>query len=144
MPDIQHRFVVKAPASRVFAMFADPALLSEWWTLDADGVAESGELYRFGFGPDVEWQGLLAACDPDRWIEWEILEADGDWTGTRIGARLTPLADTRTIVDFYNSGWRHANEHFRTSSCCWANYLRVLRRFVEHGERVPYGDRDTV
>lgn len=35
----------------------------------------------------------------------------------------------------------HANDHFRTSSCCWAQYLRILRRFLEHGERVPYAER---
>ena len=143
MPDILHRFQVAAPVSRVFAMFSDPAGLDEWWTLKADGTAEAGAIYRFGFGPGCEWQGLLTACDPDRWIEWEILDADDDWTGTRVGARFTPR-DERTTVDFYNSGWRHANEHFRTSSCCWANYLRVLRRFVEHGERVPYARRDDV
>ena len=143
MPDILHRFQVSAPVPRVFAMFSDPAGLDEWWTMTSAGVADAGEIYRFGFGADGEWQGLLTACDPGRWIEWEILEADADWTGTRVGARFTPR-DDRTIVDFYNSGWRHANDHFRTSSCCWANYLRVLRRFVEHGERVPYADRDYV
>jgi uncharacterized protein YndB with AHSA1/START domain len=140
MPDILHRFPVKAPAARVFAMFADPRLLNEWWTLDADGVAETGETYRFGFGPRYQWQGLLAACDPDHWIEWEMLDADDDWTGTRVGARFSER-DGRTVVDFYHAGWRHANEHYRTSSCCWAQYLRVLRRFVEHGEQVPYDTR---
>jgi uncharacterized protein YndB with AHSA1/START domain len=142
MPDILHRFEVRAHVSRVFAMFADPRLLSEWWTAEADGVPETGETYRFAFD-GVEWRGQVAACDPERWIEWEIVEADADWIGTRIGARVAARGD-RTVVDFYNTGWRHANEHFRTSSCCWANYLRVLRRHVEHGERVPYGDRDAV
>jgi uncharacterized protein YndB with AHSA1/START domain len=140
MPDIRHRFPVRAPADRVFAMFADPKLLSTWWTLDAEGVPETGETYRLGFGPEYQWQGLLAACDPHRWIEWEMLEADDDWTGTKVGARLTER-DGRTIVDFYHSGWRHANEHYRTTSCCWAQYLRILRRYVEHGERVPYDVR---
>jgi len=144
MPDIFHRFQVNARPSRVFAMFSDPKLLSEWWTLEAEGIPEAGELYRFDFGPGYRWQGLLAACDPDRWIEWEITDADGDWTGTKVGARFTERDGDRTVVDFYNSGWRHANDHFRTSSCCWANYLRVLRRFVEHGERVPYERRDEV
>ena len=73
-----------------------------------------------------------------------ITAADADWTGTRVGARFAARDADRTIVDFYSSGWRHANDHFRTTSCCWANYLRVMRRFVEHGERVPYDQRDAV
>ena len=38
-------------------------------------------------------------------------------------------------------GWPSANEHCRISSYCWAMYLRILRRFLEHGEVVPYEAR---
>ena len=69
-----------------------------------------------------------------------MIEADDDWTGTRVGVWLTQNGE-HTMLDFYHSGWRHANDHFRTTSCCWAAYLRVLRRFLEHGERVPYDVR---
>jgi hypothetical protein len=31
--------------------------------------------------------------------------------------------------------------HYRTSSFCWAMYLRLLKRYVEHGEVVPYEKR---
>lgn len=140
MPDILHRLPVRAPAARVFDLFASPAGLNEWWTLGAEGVPDVGEVYRFDFGPGYAWRGLVSACEPGRWIEWEMTDADDDWTGTRVGARLTPAGD-RTIVDFYHSGWRHADEHYRTSNCCWASYLRVLRRLLEHGERVAYDDR---
>jgi hypothetical protein len=35
-------------------------------------------------------------------------------------------------------GWPAANEHFRTSCHCWVLYLRILRRYMEPGESVPY------
>jgi uncharacterized protein YndB with AHSA1/START domain len=140
MPDITHRLPANAPAGRVFAMFASPEGLNEWWTCDSAGTPEVGETYRFAFGPEYDWRGLVVACDHGHRIEWEMIEADADWTGTRVGVRLT--ADgSRTVVDFHHSGWRHTNEHYRTSCCCWAMYLRVLRRFLEHGERVHYADR---
>ncbi len=137
MPDILHRLPVRASAERVFAMFAQPSGLDEWWTLASEGVAEAGALYVLEFGPEYRWTAMIAAIDRPRWIEWEMIDADADWTGTRVGARLTER-DGRTTVDFYHTGWRHPNEHFRTSSCCWAQYLRILRRHVEHGERVAY------
>ena len=140
MPDILHRLPIRVPAARVFDALVTPAGLNEWWTLAADGVAEPGATYRFDFGPGYQWTGLVAAIDAPRWIEWEMTGADDDWTGTRVGARLTERED-RTTLDFYHAGWRHANEHYRTTSCCWAQYLRVLRRFLEHGERVPYDVR---
>jgi uncharacterized protein YndB with AHSA1/START domain len=140
MADILHRLPIRAPVARVFEMLTVPDGLNEWWTQSAEGVAAVGEEYRFGFGAGYDWRGLVSACDHGRWIEWEMVEADDDWRGTRVGARLS-AADGGTLVDFYHVGWRHANEHYRTSNCCWAMYLRVLRRRLEHGERVAYDDR---
>jgi uncharacterized protein YndB with AHSA1/START domain len=140
MPDILHRLPVRASGDRVFAMFATPDGLNEWWTLMSQGTPKHGGIYELDFGPGYRWRAAITACDPPRWIEWEVIEADDDWTGTRVGARFSEH-DGRTSVDFYHSGWRNANEHYRTSSCCWAQYLRILRRHVEHGERVPYDRR---
>jgi uncharacterized protein YndB with AHSA1/START domain len=140
MPDILHRLPVGAAASRVFEMFAWPAGLDEWWTQAAEGVPEVGATYRFDFGPGYQWEGVVRACEPGHWIEWEMTVADEDWTGTRVGVRLSP-SPNRTMLDFYHVGWREANEHFRTTSCCWAAYLRILRRYLEHGDVVPYADR---
>ena len=140
MPDILHRLPVRASAARVFEMFASPAGLSEWWTLTAAGALELDATYNLDFGPDYAWEGVVTACDPDRWIEWQMTVADDDWTDTRVGVRLT-TGSGDTTLDFYHAGWRHANEHYRTTSCCWAAYLRILRRHLEHGERVPYADR---
>lgn len=47
----------------------------------------------------------------------------------------------RTLVHFSHRGWRDANTHYRVSNCCWAMYLRILRRNIEHGETVPYEKR---
>lgn len=140
MPDILHRLPVRAPAGRVFDLFTTAEGLRTWWALDAEGTPAPGEVYALDFGPGYQWTAMVNAVDPPRWIEWEMLDADGDWGGTRVGARLVER-DGSTLVDFYHSGWRHANEHFRTTSCCWAQYLRILRRFAEHGERVPYDQR---
>lgn len=140
MPDILHRLPVRAAAPKVFDAIATPEGLAQWWALGARGTPEVGATYQLDFGPGYQWTAEVAAVDPPRWIEWKIVEADADWTGTRVGTRLTEI-DGRTMVDFYHAGWRHANEHYRTTSCCWAQYLRILRRFIEHGERVAYDSR---
>jgi hypothetical protein len=63
-----------------------------------------------------------------------------DWMGTRVGVSLKPTG-SGTEVSFRHSGWAEVTPHFRTSSCCWAMYLRILRRHIEHGEVVPYEER---
>jgi hypothetical protein len=61
-----------------------------------------------------------------------------DWAKSCVGCRLTPEGEGKTRVLFYRNGWPEANEHWRVWCYCWAMYLRVLRRNVEHGESVPY------
>ena len=35
----------------------------------------------------------------------------------------------------------YKNDHYKISSYCWAMYLRILKRYVESGEEVPYENR---
>jgi len=70
----------------------------------------------------------------------EMTRADDDWTGTHVGFRLQ-LRDGATWLQFSHAGWKSPNEHYRVSSNCWAMYLRILRRYLEHGETVPYDVR---
>jgi hypothetical protein len=42
---------------------------------------------------------------------------------------------------FAHRGWPEANDHYRTSSFCWAMYLRLMKRHLETGEQVPYAIR---
>jgi hypothetical protein len=69
-----------------------------------------------------------------------MTKADADWTGSRVGVRLESHGDV-TRVQFRHVGWPENNAHYRTSCHCWALYLRVLRRYLEHGETVPYDVR---
>lgn len=140
MPDILHDFPIAAPAADVFAACATPAGLDAWWTLRCEGVAAVGATWRLDFGPGYAWSADVRTYALGRAVEWELVEADDDWVHTRVGLALEPRGGT-THVRFRHAGWRAVNDHYRTSSFCWAMYLRLLKRFVEAGERVPYEAR---
>ena len=140
MPDILHDFVIAAPIDRVFDAFATPEGLREWWAADATGSPARGEIFDLDFGPEYQWRARVVECERPRRLEWEMIDADRDWTGSRVGFELAER-DGVTAVRFWHTGWPQSNPHYRTSSFCWAMYLRVLRRHVEHGERVPYDQR---
>lgn len=140
MPDILHDFPIRAPAERVFDALASPQGLAAWWTDWSEGTPGPGARYRLAFGPGYDWVGVIRRYEPPHEIEWEVTEADADWRGTRVGFRLTPQGEA-TAVAFRHTGWPAANAHYRTSTFCWAMYLRLLRRFVELGEVVPYPAR---
>lgn len=140
MPDILHDLVIRAPRPAVFAALSTPAGLDAWWTLDAEGEAREGAGWRLGFGPEFQWKAKVSRCVPDSDFEWVLTAADADWTGTQVGFRLRDR-DGGTALRFEHRGWPAINDHYRTSACCWAMYLRLLRKFLEEGSVVPYEAR---
>lgn len=140
MPDIFHNFPVKAKRAEVFRAVSTSEGLASWWTLSCAGEPVTGTEYEMGFGPEFDWRAVVSRCVPDSEFEFELTKADEDWRGTRLGFRLKEK-DGVTEVDFHHVAWPEDNEHYRVSCFCWAMYLRLMKRYVEFGEVVPYEDR---
>jgi uncharacterized protein YndB with AHSA1/START domain len=140
MPDILHDFPVAAPSAQVFAAISTPDGLDQWWTKTAAGTPKLGATYALFFGPPYDWRAKVSKCAPNAEFELEMVRADEDWMHTRIGFALEEKAGV-TQVGFHHRGWPSESEHYRISSFCWAMYLRVLKRHLEHGESVPYERR---
>ena len=140
MNEIRHDFPIDADIDRVFETISTPAGLDEFWSLRSTGSPELGAIYELHFGEGYDWHATVTRYSPNEAIEFEISSADQDWNGTRIGFSLE-LRGSSTWVRFRHDGWPENNEHYRSSTFCWAMYLRVLRRHLEHGESVPYAER---
>lgn len=140
MPEILHDLPIRAPRTELWPLVSTPAGLDAWWTLDSEGEAREGVVWRLGFGPGFQWRGRVLGCEPGSLLAWEVTLADADWTGTRVSIRLE-AGQGATLLRFEHTGWREANDHFRTTSCCWAQYLRILRQHAETGRIVPYASR---
>jgi uncharacterized protein YndB with AHSA1/START domain len=143
MQTIFHDLYIEAPVAKVFEGISSPALLDEWWTNKCKGVPKTGEEYELWFTPQYIWQATVTKCVPNKEFELIVHDSDIDWDGTKVGF-IVQEKGTGTKLQFYHSHWKEANEHFRISSFCWATYLRILKRFLEKGERVPYEQRDYV
>jgi hypothetical protein len=96
--------------------------------------------YELSFGPSFDWRATVRKCIKDRAFERELTSADADWIATRVGFQLEEKGGT-TTAHFYHVGWPAENDHWRISCYGWAMYLRILRRYLEHGESVPYEAR---
>lgn len=141
MADIVQDLPIQAPPERVFRTISTSQGLDAWWTKRAAGEPREGAEYTFWFSPEYDWRAVVTRCVPNGEIEWQLTRADGDWTGTMVGFKLEPRENGTTWVRFHHTGWPEANEHYRISNHCWAMYLRILRRHLEHGETVPYEKR---
>jgi uncharacterized protein YndB with AHSA1/START domain len=140
MADIFQDFPVKASPARVYQAVSSPQGLDSWWTKTSAGQPVEGAQYELGFGPEYDWRAVVTRCVEESEFELQMVLADADWMGTRVGFRLANEGET-TSVRFYHTGWPSLNDHYRVSCHCWALYLRLLRRYVEHGELVPYETR---
>jgi uncharacterized protein YndB with AHSA1/START domain len=139
MADIFHNFPIKVLPDRVFEAVSTPRGLDAWWTKKSSGRSAETEEYKLWFGPEYDWRARVTKCVAPSEFELQILHAHEDWNGTRVGFHLH--GGQTTNLSFYHTGWPLANEHWRISSYCWAMYLRILRRYLEHGESVAYEDR---
>ena len=140
MPDIYSDFPIRVPAADVFRVVSTAAGLDQWWTKRATGTPTVGAEYELWFGPEYDWRARVTACAAPRQFEIEFTRAGADWLGTRVGFDITGQGTT-SQVRFHHTGWPQSNEHYRVSCYCWPMYLRILRRYLEHGETVPYEQR---
>jgi uncharacterized protein YndB with AHSA1/START domain len=138
--DIYHDLPIKAPVNRVYETISTPHGLDLWWTERSSGQPTEGAEFALWFGPDYDWRARVTRVVPATEFELQMVKADPDWLRTRVGFRLKGRANS-TQLEFYHTGWPTPNEHWRVSCHCWAMYLRILRRYLEHGEEVPYEKR---
>ena len=142
MPDILHELQIGAPSAAVYEAVSSAEGLSAWWTLRTEGVPVLGQLYTLDFGPEYIWSARVTSCLAPDHIEWEFINAEPDFTGTRLRIELNESTG-KTTATLAHTGWKEANAHFRVSSYCWALYLRLLRLYVEEGTIVPYSERSS-
>lgn len=140
MADIFHTLSIQAPITEVFEAISSPEGLDVWWTRRSAGEPALKSKYELWFGPGYDWRALVSKCSAPLEFEFELIDASEDWWGTKVGFDLAEK-DGVTHVAFRHTGWPEVNDHFRTSSYCWAMYLRLLKRFVENGEVIPYKQR---
>ena len=74
-------------------------------------------------------------------FEIALIKADSDWLDSTIRFELASSGDQAVQLKFHHQGWNQANDHYYISCYCWAMYLRLMKRYVEFGEFVPYPDR---
>ena len=75
MPDILHRFFVKASPEKIFNTFTTSVGLNSWWSLESDGKPVVHEIYRFYFCTEYDWreklQGLKNYCETGAVVPFE-------------------------------------------------------------------------
>ena len=143
MADIFQTFTIKAPPQKVFEGISTSEGLDQWWTKNSEADQRIDGKYLLDFGPGYTWKAAVSKYDPNREFELLMTDADADWDGSKVGFFIEDKNGS-SEVNFYHTGWPENNKHYKISTYCWAMYLRILKRYMEFGEKVPYEKRLSV
>jgi len=141
--NIVHLLQINSSIESVFEVISTPRGMSKWWTSNATGHPELGALLELEFTEDIRWQAQVTQMVAPHEFEITLTRCDEDWMDSIVGFLLSKTANG-VSVRFYHNGWEKANDHYYTSCYCWAMYLRLMKRYLEYGEIVPYHQRLSV
>lgn len=137
MADIRYYLRIEASRSAVYRALTRQEGLRAWWTAQATAKAELGSIAEFKFGDRCRNEMRVARLEPDSRVEWECLEGNAEWVGTRFVFEIEPQGDQSTLR-FCHGDWREATDFFASCNYQWAYYLGTLKALCETGNGTPF------
>ena len=138
MPEILHTLQILSTRSKVYKAITEQNGLRGWWTRFTMAEPTVGYINEFGFGGEFKFRMRIDDLEPDERVNWTCVSGHEEWEGTQIGFRLTDIPDKRAVlVHFEHTNWTRTDGAFPQCSYDWAQYLRSLKQYVEHGKGTP-------
>jgi uncharacterized protein YndB with AHSA1/START domain len=138
--DIVHRIGIKASPEQVFGAVATLQGIAGWWTEEATGGEDEGEIFTVRFVDDGIEKGRMdfemAERNPEGVVRWVVQAGPPEWLGTEVGFSLS-RSDDQTVVVFGHRNWSDVGEFMAHCSMKWATFLLSLRDWVETGRGRP-------
>lgn len=135
MADILHRVGMTAPVEKVYEALTTVAGLAGWWTVDTTGDPDGTLCFRFGEVGGFDMKVL--ELEPNRRVQWEVVDGPAEWIGTTVEFDLVQDGEW-TIVLFAQRGWREPVEFMYHCTTKWGSFLLSLKSLVETGAGSPH------
>ncbi len=137
MAEIRHMLLIDAPVDVVYRAVTEQKGLAGWWTVQALAKPTVGAVADFKFGDRYHTAMRVTGLEPPRKIQWECVEGDEEWVGTKIVFDLEKQGD-QTLVRFAHSDWRQATDFYASCNYNWGYYLKSLKSYCETGKGTPF------
>ena len=137
MVGIRHMLLIDAPVQKVYKALTEQEGLSGWWTTDTVVEPLVGSTAEFKFGDRYRNKMRIRTLETDKTVEWDCLEGDDEWVGTRIRFVLEKQGD-QTLLRFFHTDWREMTDFFAVCNYHWGFYMRSLKSFCETGRGEPF------
>ncbi len=137
---IYHDIYIEASIEEVFELLSTAQGLEKWWTSISKGKTEEGGTMQLYFNEEYDWEAKFEKIKHPTYIEYQMTRAYEHWLPTKIKFELEEL-NTGCMLHFTHDHWDTVDAHFRRCSYSWAMYLRILKRYLELREFIPYSKR---
>ena len=138
MVDILHKVGIKSSSTNdVYKALTTNEGLSAWWTDGTQGENKEGGVIQFRFGTRGGFDMKVLELQPDRHVEWKVIDGPQEWIGTKIIFELRQEGDW-TLLFFKHEGWKEPIEFMYHCSTKWGVFLLSLKWLIETGKGAPY------
>jgi uncharacterized protein YndB with AHSA1/START domain len=137
MATINHLFHINSSPEKVFEALTTIRGLSNWWTIDTKGDANSGGIIQFRFGgggPDMK----VTAIKQNELVTWECVGGADGWVGHLFKFQLD-TNDNKTRIRFEQSGWKERGDFYASCNFSWGRYMESLRQYCQTGKGEAFG-----
>ena len=132
METIAHQVWINAGKEKVYDAVTTTDSLSKWWHPDCTAKPEIGFVNIFRSGGQVHNRMLIVDLKPNEYVEWECINDNGIWTGTRLRFEIIEKQEV-CILNFKHSRWESQTEFFTVCNFHWARHLLMLKALCETG-----------
>lgn len=131
MPNIFHQILIQASRATVYEAITTPEGLAGWWVPNVKAQPQEGFVNEFSTPEGTNYMRVVQ-LRPDRRVEWECLNLDDAWTGTRVVFELDDHGDF-TRLNFRHNGYAEEDDLYATCNFHWARHLMLLKTLCETG-----------
>lgn len=137
MVHIKHNLTINTSPETVYRALTTENGIRGWWTADTKIKPEAGSIAEFNFGERYHNEMKIMDLQPNRRVEWYVLEADAEWIGTTITFNLEEKEE-KTLLRFGHINWEQPTDFYANCNYQWGRYLRSLKDFCETGKGTPF------
>jgi uncharacterized protein YndB with AHSA1/START domain len=137
MSAIIHLLYIDSPPSNVYQAVTTQKGLSSWWTKKTKADAIVGSVAEFWFADKYHDKMYIVNLDKNKYVEWECIDGDKEWIGTRIHFNIKPY-NNGTQLSFRHYEWKKESDFFASCNYHWGQYMKSLKDYCEKGKGNPF------
>ena len=137
MNSIKHYLIVRSSPEEIYKALTTKEGAANWWTAKTEIGSKVGDMNIFDFGEIYHNKMKIVDLKPNSRVEWECLEGDKEWIGTRLIFDIE-VKDGDTILRFIHDNWKEETDFFASCNYHWGYYLRSLKLYCETGSGTPF------